>query len=174
MAERVRVYIAFGSSIDPEHNVPRALELLAEKMELQAIATLYRTPALERPGDPDFVNGVCAIETDLDPRTLKFGVLRVIEETLGRVRGADAYAPRTVDLDIAVYGEVVVNEPGLRIPDPDIRTRAFLAVPLWELEPALILADTGETIGSVVERVDRSGLRPDAVLTKTIRERLKI
>ena len=149
-----RAYIGVGSNIDPEANIPAALRMLAEVATIVGISTFYRTPALGPPSadasdasggiiprsiTAEFINGVVAVETDLPPRELKFGVLRPIERVLGRVRDAEKFAPRTIDLDIAVYGDVVIDEPDLVIPDPGIMSRAFLAMPLAELAPELFV-----------------------------------
>lgn len=166
------VYIGIGSNIAPEENIPRALELLAGRATLLAVSTLYRTPPLERPGQEAYVNGACAIRTTQEPRPLKFDTLRGIEEAMGRARTADKYAPRPIDLDIALYGGTVLDEEDLRIPDPDIRDRAFLAVPLWELAPDATLPDTGETLQSVVRSMADTGMEPMTAYTAGLRQRL--
>jgi 2-amino-4-hydroxy-6-hydroxymethyldihydropteridine diphosphokinase len=129
------------------------------------------------PEQPPFLNGVWQIETDSDARLLKFAVLRGIEDKLGRVRTAGRYAPRTLDLDLLVYGSAAINEPDLRVPDPDIRSRPFLALPLLELAPGLVLADNGECLADVCRARgwDAAGatLEPDRVMTATLRERIK-
>lgn len=132
-----RVYISIGSNIDPEHNIPSALKMLGEAVRIVAISTFYKTQPVGSLDSPEFYNGVVAVDTDLSPRELKFEVLRRTEEALGRVRCEDKFAPRTIDLDILIYGEVAINEPDLVIPDPDIAARPFLAVPLMELDPGL-------------------------------------
>lgn len=147
-------YIALGSNIEPDENMPRAIEALAEHVQVTGVSMLYRTPAMDRPDDPSFINGVCRIETNIEPRALKFEVLRGIETALGRVRMEDAYAPRTIDLDILLYGNHVINEAGLNVPDPDLRTRPFLAVPLLELWPEAMLPDTGEALADIVAEMN--------------------
>jgi 2-amino-4-hydroxy-6-hydroxymethyldihydropteridine diphosphokinase len=168
----VAAYIAVGSNIRPEENIPAALDRLRRAVRVTASSTFYRTAALDRPGDPDFLNGVWRIETELPACALKFDVLRRIEDALGRTRGADRYAPRTIDLDLLLHGEAVIAEPGLRIPDPDIRARVFLAVPLLELAPALVLPDTGESLASLPVARAGSGLTPDVSLTELLRKRI--
>jgi dihydroneopterin aldolase/2-amino-4-hydroxy-6-hydroxymethyldihydropteridine diphosphokinase len=73
---------------------------------------------------------------------LKFDVLRKIESQLGRIRTSDKFAPRTIDLDMILYGTLVIDEADIKIPDPSIRLYPFVAVPLLELAPKLILPDT--------------------------------
>ena len=138
----MRAFIALGSNLDPERHLPAALRLLAERVCLVAISTFYASPALDRPEQPDFYNGAVEIDTDLPPCELKYAVLREIEAALGRRRGADKYAAREIDLDLIWYDNLVVNEPELVLPDPEIAARPFLAVPLAELAPDLVPGKT--------------------------------
>lgn len=153
-------YIGIGSNIEPEKNIESALRMLAEKVRVIGVSTFYRTEALNRPGSPPFINGAASIETDLDPRELKFGLLRAIEEALGRVRTEDKYAPRTIDLDVMIYGDLALDEPDIVIPDPDIRTRPFVAIPLLELAPDLVLPDTGIRLADLVEAMPTGSMVP--------------
>ena len=159
-----RAFIALGSNLDPERHIPAALRLLAERVRLVAVSTFYTSRALpppqegpddlrshsdreesgplDRPEQPDFYNGAVEIDTDLPPHELKYAVLREIEAALGRRRGADKYAAREIDLDLIWYDNLVVNEPDLILPDPEIAARPFLAVPLAELAPDLFPAAT--------------------------------
>jgi dihydroneopterin aldolase/2-amino-4-hydroxy-6-hydroxymethyldihydropteridine diphosphokinase len=142
-----RAWVAVGSNIRPEENIRRALRLLIEQgVRVTGSSTFYRSRPLERPDQEDFVNGVWRVETSLEPRAFKFDLLRPIEERLGRKREADKHAARCIDLDLILHGEQVIEEEGLRLPDPDIRARAFIAVPLAELDPELRLPDTGEMV----------------------------
>jgi len=177
------VYIAVGSNIDPEENVPAAVRVLALSVDLVAVSTFYWSAPLDRPEQPRFMNGVLRIRTALEPRPLKFELLRPIEARLGRVRGADRDAPRTIDLDIALYGDRVLDDDfapcddfapgdeGLRVPDPDIRIRPFIAVPLLELAPGLVLPDTGERLASVRAATDRTGLVEVSGMKQLLKER---
>lgn len=166
------VYIAVGSNIDPEEKIPVAARLLALSVDLVAVSTFYWSAPLDRPEQPRFINGVLQIRTALEPRPLKFELLRSIEARLGRVRGPDRYAPRTIDLDIALYYDRVIDEEGLRVPDPDIGTRPFLAVPLLELAPDLVLPDTGERLASVGAAVDRARLVEAEGMRQLLEERI--
>jgi len=140
---------------------------------VESTSTFYRTMPIGRPEQPFFLNGVWLIKTDKAPEELKFGVLRSIEEELGRIRTQDKYAARTIDLDVLLYGNEVINEPELVIPDPDIRTRSFIAIPLLELNTSLILPDTGEPISSLDIVKSDNELKALYVFTESLRERIK-
>ena len=168
------VYISIGSNIEPESNIARALLLLAASQHLTAVSTMYRSAALNRPNHPEFINGACRIETNAAPRALKFDCLRPIESELGRIRSADKFAPRTIDLDIALYADFQICDDDLMVPDPDIRTRPFLALPLLELAPGLVLPDTGQPLAEVVRAMNRDAIVADPDLTQYLRERLSL
>ena len=155
----MRAFIGVGSSIDPERNILRGLELLLYTERILKISNFYQNQAVSRPKDPPFWNGVVAIETSCTPRDLKYYVLRRVESECGRTRDSDSYSPRTLDLDILVYGNKVIREKGMVIPDPDIRSRPFIALPLYETEPLMILPDTGELLSDILRNMDVSGLK---------------
>jgi 2-amino-4-hydroxy-6-hydroxymethyldihydropteridine diphosphokinase len=159
-------YVGIGSNIEPGPNILAAVAKLARAVSVTAVSGFYRNPAIGRPADPPFVNGVARILTGMPPRALVRDVLRSIESALGRRRGPDRYAPRTIDLDLLLYGSLVVEEGGLRLPDPDIRTRPFLAVALGEIDSSLTLPDTGEPVASFA---DTTGLEPVPHLADRIR-----
>jgi 2-amino-4-hydroxy-6-hydroxymethyldihydropteridine diphosphokinase len=173
LTEPVRAFIAVGSNIDPEHNIPAALDMLKARLDVTAVSTFYRTEPLGRPEQPAFINGVLEVRTGMDPRALRADVLRAVEASLGRVRTADKYAARPIDLDIALYGDLVTEEDGLVIPDPDIRERPFLAVPILELAPDLRMPDTGERVASLAVVRQTDGLEPVGELTEQLRGRLR-
>jgi len=155
-----RVFVSVGSNVDPEKNVTGALRLLNNEVGIRAVSTFYRTPALNRPQDPPFVNGVVEVGDALGPLDLK-KVLQNIERAVGRERTADRYAPRTVDLDLLLYGDGV--------PHPDLRERPFVAIPLLELAPDLILPDSGTALRSIVDSLPRYPMEPLADLTRRLR-----
>ena len=170
--ECVTAYIAVGSNIDPETNIPRALELLAQHARITGVSTFYVTAALGRPEQPDYRNGVARVETDVSARALKYDVLRGIEHALGRVRTHDKYAAREIDLDVLLYGALVTREADLKIPDPELGARIFLAAPLFELAPALILPDTGVALAEFAILNQPYELNPADALTAALKERL--
>jgi 2-amino-4-hydroxy-6-hydroxymethyldihydropteridine diphosphokinase len=164
------VYIGIGSNIDPERHVAAALRLLSEKVRITALSTFYRTAPLGSPGSPAFYNGAAGIRTDIAARELKLGVLRPIEESLGRRRGPDRNAPRPIDLDILWYGAAAVDEPDLVIPDPDILARAFVAIPLHELAPGLVMPGSGLRLADVVRALPAGGMEPLESFTRMLRK----
>jgi 2-amino-4-hydroxy-6-hydroxymethyldihydropteridine diphosphokinase len=165
------VLIALGSNIEPEENLRRAIALLNRGCAVEAVSPVYAGEAVGRPEAPMFLNAAVRIRTDLTPLDLKFEVLRPVEEKLGRRRSADRYAPRTIDLDIAFFGTLVIDDPvhGLLIPDPEISVHAHLALPLADLEPDFRHPLSGEKLAELaaafadsdaIRRYDDLHLRP--------------
>jgi 2-amino-4-hydroxy-6-hydroxymethyldihydropteridine diphosphokinase len=169
MAERV--YVSVGANVAPERNILDGLGALARCVSVTALSTFYRTPAIGRPDQEDYLNGVIALDTALEPLKLK-EVLREVERAMGRVRGEDAYAPRTLDLDILLYGKRVFNESGLEIPDPDIATRPFLAAGLIELDPSLTLPGDSRRLAERVEPGVIAALKKEGAFTRALKEHL--
>lgn len=145
-------FLSLGSNIKPEKNMLEAVRLLSHHVKILKASTVYLTEPLQRKSQPAYYNCVIKIETDIEPRKLKFDVLRVIEEELGRKRIKDKFASRTIDIDIILYGNLIVSTKELILPDPDIRRRAFLAIPLSEIEPDLVLPIGNKSIREIVDR----------------------
>ena len=134
-----RAFVSVGSNIDPADNVKKAVRLLGAQTRILATSTVYLTEPLGRSGQPPYYNCVLEIETGTPPLDLKLTVLRRIEDSLGRLRGSDKFAPRTIDLDLILYDDITIAGEVLTIPDPDILQRSFLAIALYELAPDLVL-----------------------------------
>lgn len=137
-------YIALGSNLkSPQRQLQAGFAALAQlpDTELVAQSSLYRSAPVGYANQPDFVNAVAAIRTTLTPRAL-LDALLAIEREHGRVRDFPN-APRTLDLDIALYGEHVINEPGLSIPHLRMQQRAFVMVPLAEIAPDALVPGVG-------------------------------
>jgi 2-amino-4-hydroxy-6-hydroxymethyldihydropteridine diphosphokinase len=126
-----------------EH-IPAAIEALKARCQVLAVSTTWRGPAIGS-NAPDFVNAVVEVETPLTPEQLKAEVLAPIEGKLGRKRTGDRFAPRTIDLDIVVFGSQVV--------DADLWSYGHLAVPLAELNPLLKHPETGEELREIAARL---------------------
>ena len=153
-------FIAIGSNIDPEQNLPAAVARLSEFGEVVAVSIVYQTPAIGPSPAPDYLNAAALVRTELEPLPLRER-LRRIEADLGRVRTSDRYAPRTIDLDLCLYGSLVLATPELTLPDPGILERAYLAVCLAELDPEFVHPATNRTLEQIAERLRTSAvLRP--------------
>lgn len=137
-------YIALGSNLqDPCRQLHSAFEGLSRLPDSRLVAhsSFYRSAPVGYADQPDFVNAVACLRTSLSPRELLDAVL-AIEQAHGRVREF-ANAPRTLDLDIVLYGAREVNEPGLTIPHPRMLDRAFVLVPLAEIAPDAVVPGRG-------------------------------
>lgn len=165
-----RVYITIGSNIEPEKNIPKALESLCERCTIEAVSRFYRSRPLNRPEQADFINGACVIETDLAPRNLKYKILREIEDSLGRVRTDDRYAARTIDLDIALYEDMVMAQEDLALPDPNIIERPFLYLPLLDVDADLRVPGTEKALREAVDMGKNEGVTVDMAFTDALQE----
>lgn len=116
---------------------------------------MYESDPVAAPGTPRFLNLAARIETALPPAVLKLEHLRPLEARLGRRRGDDPNAPRPIDIDISLVGDLVLAdaEAGLEIPDPEIRARAHVARPLADLDPERRHPVTGEPLRAIAERL---------------------
>lgn len=155
---RVTAFVGLGSNLDdPPAHIRRALQALAALPGTKVVreSSLYRNPPVGDPDQPDFVNAVAQIETDLGPTELLGGLL-AIERAHGRVRGRPN-GPRTLDLDLLLYGKRTVREPGLTIPHPRMLGRAFVLMPLAEIAPEVMVPGQGR-ITDLVRAVDTSGM----------------
>lgn len=151
-------FIALGSNLaNPAAQVQAGLRALAAlpHTRLTGASSLYRNPAVGVRDQPDFVNAVASVGTRLAPRALLEALL-TIERAHGRVRDFPN-APRTLDLDIVLYGEEVIDEPGLTIPHPRMIERAFVLVPLAEIAPQAIVPGAGSA-ARLAACVDASAL----------------
>lgn len=139
-----KVYVGLGANLGKrEATIRRAVELLAATpgIEVVAVSALRETDPVGYADQPRFLNGAAALETELAPRALLDRLLEV-ERELGRVRGErPRFGPRTIDLDLLLHGDEVLDEPGLVLPHPRLAERRFVLEPLHELEPGLTLPD---------------------------------
>jgi 2-amino-4-hydroxy-6-hydroxymethyldihydropteridine diphosphokinase len=141
-----RAFVGLGSNLgDPEELIRSALQLLAaeEGIELLAVSSLRETDPVGYQDQPRFLNGAAGLATELSPHELLERLL-AIERRLGRVRGeGPRFGPRTIDLDLLLYGDETVQEPGLTLPHPRLHERRFALEPLAELDPALEVPGRG-------------------------------
>jgi 2-amino-4-hydroxy-6-hydroxymethyldihydropteridine diphosphokinase len=142
---RIRAYIGLGANLgEPEEAIRRALSLLAAVpgLEVTAVSRLRETVPVGYLDQPRFLNGAARVETVLGPQAL-LTVLLEVERELGRVRGGPRFGPRTIDLDPLLYGDQLVDEPGLTVPHPRLHERRFALEPLAELDPELVVPGRG-------------------------------
>jgi 2-amino-4-hydroxy-6-hydroxymethyldihydropteridine diphosphokinase len=140
-----RAYLGLGANLGHrEETIRRAIELLGaeEDVLVVSISELRETDPVGVLDQPRFLNGAAAVETSLPPRRL-LDVLLGIEQALGRVRGGVRFGPRRIDLDLLVYGDEIVDEPGLHVPHPRLHERRFALEPLAELDPGLEIPGRG-------------------------------
>ncbi len=149
-----RAYLSLGSNIEPERNLPAAVERLRAYGRVTAASTVWETRPLGSAGQANFLNAVVLLETELSARELREQAIPAIEAELGRVRTADKNAPRTIDLDIALFNEAILQLGHRHIPDPEILQRPFVAIPLADIAPGYVHPETGQTLRAIAARFD--------------------
>lgn len=165
MSGTTEVLILFGSNVEPERHCVTAAEALEAELDDLRLSSAWRSRAVGTDAAP-FVNWVARGTTDLGPTELKFDCLRAIEGHFGRVRSADVNAPRTVDLDLLLYGELVLRDSnaGIDIPDPDFIRHPYAILPAAEVAAELPVPGDGRTVTELAARVDGAELeRLDSV-----------
>lgn len=156
------ILIAAGSSLpfcghDSQQIVLRAFRALGRIATLRRVSSLYESPAWPDPADPPFVNAAAVIDTAMAPEAL-LAALHAIEAGFGRRRTV-RNAPRTLDLDLLAYHELVSCEPALKVPHPRLTERAFVLVPLEEIAPDWAHPVSGETVEAMLSRVGPGAVR---------------
>jgi 2-amino-4-hydroxy-6-hydroxymethyldihydropteridine diphosphokinase len=138
-------YVGLGSNLgDREATIRRAVELLeaAAGLEVVAVSSFRETDPVGYEDQPRFLNGAAALRTELAPRAL-LEQLQDVERQLGRDRSCPRFGPRTIDLDLLLYGDETVDEPGLQVPHPRLADRRFVLEPLAELDEGLEVPGRG-------------------------------
>ncbi|MFP6581968.1 MAG: 2-amino-4-hydroxy-6-hydroxymethyldihydropteridine diphosphokinase [Candidatus Hydrogenedentota bacterium] len=168
------VYIAVGSNIDPGEHIPPAVTAVANSpgITLNAISSFYISDAEGRPEQPQYRNGVIAIETDIPPEILKFDVLRPIETAQGRIRTEDRYAPRTIDLDIILYKDLELHSGSVKVPDSAIWQHPFVTIPLLEIAPTICIPGLAGDLATHAPTSPESLLKVDNSLTHLLQKGL--
>jgi 2-amino-4-hydroxy-6-hydroxymethyldihydropteridine diphosphokinase len=168
---RARVFIGVGSNIRPEANIAKAFGLLRLRAKIVAVSTMFWTKPLGDKNMDFFLNGVWELDSDEKPDAIR-EMLGQIEKECGRVRGKDKFGPRSIDLDLLLYnGMLESGDEGTRV-HPDIRERAFVALPLLELAPEIRLPDTGEPLSSVTRGMTSQGLVRHDQFTERLRKEM--
>jgi 2-amino-4-hydroxy-6-hydroxymethyldihydropteridine diphosphokinase len=148
-------YLGIGSNIgNTKDNLDSAIKILNESKncKILQVSRFYKTKPVGLANQPDFLNAVVKIETLLSPEDL-LKLINIIENKLGRVRTIK-WGPRTIDIDILIYGNININKENLIIPHPAMMERAFVLEPLSEIEPNMILPN-GENISEVLDRIKK-------------------
>jgi 2-amino-4-hydroxy-6-hydroxymethyldihydropteridine diphosphokinase len=155
-ASTEQAYVAAGSNIDPVVNLRKALDILAARYGTLRVSPAYRNAAVGFTGD-DFINLVVGIATTQPVREL-VRELHAVEQACGRARLAAKWAPRAMDLDVLVYGDLVMDEADLKLPRPDLVRRAYMLKPLADLAPDLPHPTLGTTMRELWRSFDSTAL----------------
>lgn len=142
----VQVCISLGSNINPHENIERALQEIRQELQVIKVSSTWESPPYKSDGDC-FLNAAVLAETHLDGPTLKNSILMKIEKKLGRVRTEDKFAPRTIDLDIVIFDNQILDE--------SLWEFAFVTLPVSEILPELKNPITGEPIQQIAESLSR-------------------
>lgn len=147
------VYLGLGSNLgDRQANLERAVELLGERLRMVKMSSVYETEPVGYKDQPLFLNAVCRVQTDIGPLQL-LSLVKGIEASMGRVPNFSD-GPRLIDIDIILYGDMVMMDPELSIPHPRMAQRAFVLIPLAEIAPGLVHPFSGESVEEMVANVD--------------------
>jgi 2-amino-4-hydroxy-6-hydroxymethyldihydropteridine diphosphokinase len=164
-----RVVVTLGSNIDPAANLQAAVAELRtyEAVSVIAVSPVYETAPVGTADQTSFLNAAVLIVTPQSVDALKSGVLQPVEQALGRVRTADKYAARTIDLDIALFNYEVLDARGHHIPDPDILSYPHVAVPIADVAPYYIHPETGQTLAAVARGLMTvRGIHSDTIMRR--------
>lgn len=148
------VYVAAGSNIEPKQNLRTAINALKRRLGDVHVSRAYRNKAVGFEG-PEFVNLVIGFKADLT-LTEVLSVLQAVEGLCGRARKAPKFEPRTMDLDLLIYGDMVCATHAITLPRPDLVKRAYMLGPLAELAPNLVHPTLHKTIGELWQEFDQS------------------
>ena len=151
----VEAYLGLGSNLgDREHNLERAVSLLERVAAPVVVSSVYETRPWGYVDQPDFLNLACRVETALSPEAL-LGAVQAVEVLIGR-EPTFRYGPRIIDVDILLYGDLIINVDGLRVPHPSLFERAFALAPLAEIAPELVHPELGASIQMLLDRLPRA------------------
>jgi 2-amino-4-hydroxy-6-hydroxymethyldihydropteridine diphosphokinase len=161
-----RVYVSIGSNINREKNIPTCLESLKEKYGNLLISTIYESKAVGFEGD-NFYNLVVGFDTD-DDVYLVLNTLRDIENIHGRDRDSKHFSSRTLDIDLLLYDDIVLNEDGIQIPRDDLTRYAFVLKPLVEIAPKCKHPVLGKTVSELWSEFneDPAGMWPASFMNE--------
>jgi 2-amino-4-hydroxy-6-hydroxymethyldihydropteridine diphosphokinase len=164
-----RAFLSLGSNIDPETNLPAAVRELQRFGQVVAASQVWETEPVGFADQPNFLNAALLLVTPLSAEELQFAAIVEVETVLGRIRDPlNKNAPRTIDIDLALFNRDVLKLEHRQIPDPEIINRAFVAIPLSELDPEYLHPLENRTLAEISAEFDvelRSmQLRVDVIL----------
>jgi 2-amino-4-hydroxy-6-hydroxymethyldihydropteridine diphosphokinase len=148
------VYVAAGSNIEPKQNLRTAINALKRRLGEVQVSRAYRNKAVGFEG-PEFINLVIGFKADLT-LTEVLAVLQAVEGLCGRARKAPKFEPRTMDLDLLIYGDMVCATHAITLPRPHLVKRAYMLGPLAELAPGLVHPTLHKTIGELWQEFDQA------------------
>lgn len=161
MSQLNRAFLALGSNINPEVNLPQAAQRLAEFGAVRGKSSVWQSAPVGDPDQADFLNAAVLLETEHDAASLCECVVPEIESALQRVRDPrNKNGPRTIDLDLVLFNSETLQIAHRIIPDPEIESRVFLAVPLAELAPDYTLPGRNRTLAEIAEALSQQAQNP--------------
>ncbi len=163
MSPGVRAWLSLGSNIEPQQHLRAALDALRERFGELLVSPVYRTPAVGFEG-PDFLNLAVALDSDLDPLALNQW-LHALEDRLGRRRDVPRFSSRTLDVDIVLFDDLVLNGPGnLELPRGELVKHAFVLRPMADIGPELVHPLLGRTLAQLWRDFPRADAREATTL----------
>jgi 2-amino-4-hydroxy-6-hydroxymethyldihydropteridine diphosphokinase len=162
-----RAFVLAGTNIRPESHLKAAVRQLRNRTTVSGLSTVYQTKPVGLEDQPDFLNVAIELRTERDAHELRT-LLKSIEQELGRDRSGPRNGPRKIDLDLVLFGQEIIHDDQLNIPDPDVTGHAHAAIPLAELAPAFIHPEEDRTMSDIADDVpDQANLtpRPDVLLS---------
>ena len=147
-----RAYLVLGSNINPEQNLPAAIRLLESYGRIIAVSRVWETPPVDGSDQPNYLNAAVMLETWQSAEELCRDVTPTVERSLNRIRDPNnKYAPRTIDIDLALFNREILQIDDCRIPDPEIVVRPFMLIPLAEIDPAYVHPESELTLLEVCQ-----------------------
>jgi len=164
-----RAFLALGSNIDPERNLVAAVRMLCRYGRITAVSRVWETPPDGYADQPNILNAAVLLETSLTARQLRLEAIAEIEQSLHRVRDPNnRNAPRTIDIDISLFNNEILQIEHRHIPDPAILQKSFVAIPLADLDPVYVHPIDNRTLQDIADGFAQAAadmqLRPDIVL----------